>query len=175
MCNVLNKTLANSKRELGRSTGKSAVKIKPRVKYNTIVDTKAKSKSMIGNYPMKPFLMNIKKDIMRNAWKKKKSKEIKGKSGRSNLVTRVNVPATTTSIKSIKLFKPDEYYTSLTPADLRLPTSKHKSKGSPGFKYSKPREAGIRSELSDRKEAPNYLKMYSQSVNKSSIPNQSIE
>jgi hypothetical protein len=129
---------------------------------------------MIGNYPLKPSSINMKNTIMKNVWKKKKVKELKSKSIRSNLVTRVTVPASTTSIKSIKYFRPDDHHSSLTPADLRMPSSKCKSKGSPAFKY-KPRETGARSELSDRKDPPNFLKMYNQGIHKSGFPHQSID
>lgn len=61
----------------------------------------------------------------------------------------------------------------MTPADLRIPTSKGKYKNSPSLKR-KPRESGIKSELRERKETPNFLKIYSQGIQKSS-PVQSID
>ena len=86
----------------------------------------------------------------------------------------MTVPATTTSIKSIKCFRPDDHCSSLTPADLRIPSTKSKSKASPTFKY-KARDTGIRSELSDRKDTSSYLKMPPTGISKASFPHQSID
>lgn len=78
---------------------------------------------MVNNYPMKGSLINMKKDIQKNLKKKKLKEMKKRKSVRGNIVTRVTVPATTTSKRSFKHFITDDSHTSTTPADLHIPNT----------------------------------------------------
>lgn len=117
----------------------------------------------------------------------------KKKSDRTNIIARVTVPATTTSKKSFKHFLTDESHSSVTPVDVHIPTSisgstkrvydkilnSHtalgsKYKGSP-FSIQKHRENGIKSELRERKETPDTMKMYNQAHIKNNFPHQSID
>lgn len=115
----------------------------------------------------------------------------KRKSGRDNLITRVTVPATTTSKKSFKHFTTDESHSSVTPAELHMPSNmmgstkriydkilnshtalSHKHKGTPTSTY-KMRESGIKSELRERKETPEVIQHYNLNLLKKSFPHQS--
>jgi hypothetical protein len=97
--------------------------LKPPAKYNTIIEDRIKSNSMINHYPMKGSVICMKKDIQKNLKKKKLKEMKKRKSVRGNLVTRVTVPATTTSKRSFKYFSIEDSHTSATPADLHMPST----------------------------------------------------
>ena len=75
LCHLLNKTLGMNKRESARSPEKPVIAPKPPIKYNTIMDTKIKSNSMINNYSIRPSTIYLKKSA--KEIENKKLKELK--------------------------------------------------------------------------------------------------
>lgn len=147
----------------------------------------------VDNYPMKASSIYMHKENQ----KLKQAKNCKNlnnkKSIRGNIITRVTVPATTTSKKSMKHFKTEESNHSMTPVELSIPNriagstkriydrilnnhtalsaqhKRDKQKGTPlsqnyGSKFSV-----------ERKDTPDALHMYNYASYKHSLPHQSID
>jgi hypothetical protein len=73
LSSIQHKSKCGTKRESGRTPDKPPHPLRPSVKYNTIVDSKIKSNSMLNNYPMRGPTISMKK-VFRKIAKRKTSK-----------------------------------------------------------------------------------------------------